>query len=114
VRRGLTLLEVLVALVVLTLVGVSYMQLFTESHHVVNASTQWSAAVTYAQDAMEHARLPGAHAEVSLPSGFRRYVSRRPWRAGYTLVTVTVTLPNGARYDLNRLTRFDTTGVEQW
>ena len=113
-RRGLTLLEVLVALVVLTMVGVSYLQLFSESHRVVGASQQWSDAVAYAQDAMEHAKLTGTDPQGPLPGGFRRQISRQPFGSGYTLVTVSVTLPNGARYDLHRLTRPDTSGVEQW
>jgi prepilin-type N-terminal cleavage/methylation domain-containing protein len=113
-RRGLTLLEVLVALVVLTVVGVSYLQLFSESHRVVGVSQQWSDAVAYAQDGMEHAKLTGTDPRRALPGGFRRQISRQPFGAGYTLVTVSVTLPNGARYDLDRLTRRDTSGVEQW
>ena len=113
-RRGLTLLEVLVALVVLTIVGVSYLQLFSESHRVVGASQQWSNAVAYAQDAMEHAKLTGADPQGPLPAGFRRRITRQPFGSSYTLVTVSVTLPNGARYDLHRLTRPDTSGVEQW
>jgi prepilin-type N-terminal cleavage/methylation domain-containing protein len=113
-RRGLTLLEVLVALVVLTIVGVSYLQLFSASHRVVGVSQQWSEAIAYAQDAMEHAKLTGTDPRGALPDGFRRQITRQPFGSGYTLVTITVTLPNGARYDLNRLTRPDTSGVEQW
>ena len=113
-RRGLTLLEVLVALVVLTVVGVSYLQLFSESHHVVGVAQQWSNAVAYAQDAMEHAKLTGADVAGRLPGDYRRQITRRPVDAGYTLVTVTVTMPNGARYQLDRLTRTDSSGVEQW
>jgi hypothetical protein len=63
---------------------------------------------------MEHAKLTGTDPKNPLPAGFRRQISRRPFGAGYTLVTVTVTLPSGARYALNRLTRPDTSGVEQW
>jgi prepilin-type N-terminal cleavage/methylation domain-containing protein len=113
-RRGLTLLEVLVALVVLTMVGVGYLQLFSESHRVVGVSQQWSDAVAYAQDAMEHAKLTGVDNQGPLPGGFRRQIARRPYMSGYTLVTVTVTMPNGARYQLNRLTRPDSSGAEQW
>jgi prepilin-type N-terminal cleavage/methylation domain-containing protein len=113
-RRGLTLLEVLVALVVLTIVGVSYLQLLSASHRVVGVSQQWSDAVGYAQDAMEHAKLTGADPQGALPGGFRRQITRQPFGGGYTLVTITVMLPNGARYNLDRLTRRDTSGVEQW
>jgi hypothetical protein len=38
-----------------------------------------------------------------LPDGFRRQVSLQPWQPGLDLVTVTVTLPTGGRFDLYRL-----------
>jgi len=49
-ERGLTLLEVLVALVVLTLVGLGYLQLLHQSHRLVASSREWSDAVVYAED----------------------------------------------------------------
>ena len=115
-ERGLTLLEVLVALVILTIVGLGYLQLFHQSHRLVADSREWSAAVLYAQDAMERAKLgslsPGALAE-SLPGGFRREITRRPWPlegaggAGgrLVLVTVTVLFPEGGRFELYRLAK---------
>lgn len=107
--RGLTLLEVLVALVVLSLVGLGYLQLFHGTHRLVTASRAWSQALEYAEDAIERAKLrePGfaaAPAE-SLPAGFRRQITQRPWRPGLTVVTVTVFLPGGGRFDLDRLAR---------
>ena|SRR5207247_8435270 len=115
-ERGLTLLEVLVALVILTIVGLGYLQLFHQSHRLVADSREWSAAVMYAQDAMERAKLGslsrGAPAE-SLPGGFRREITRRPWPlegaggAGgrLVLVTVTVLFPEGGRFELYRLAK---------
>jgi len=107
--RGLTLLEVMVALVVLSLVALSYLELFHGSHRLVTASREWSEAVEYAEDAVERAKLggpglPGTPAE-SLPGGFRRQITRRPWQPGLTLVTVTVFLPGGGRFGLDWLTR---------
>ena len=110
-ERGLTLLEVVVALVVLTLVGLGYVQLLHQSHRLVATSQGWSDAVVYAQEAMERAKLGtlslrGAPAE-SLPGGFRRQIARRPWqpRGDLVLVTVTVFLPEGGRFELHRLAR---------
>ena len=110
-ERGLTLLEVLVALVVLTLVGLGYLQLLHQSHRLVASSREWSDAVVYAEDGMERAKLGSvslrrAPAE-SLPGGFRRQFTRRPWQpgSGLVLVTVTVSLPDGGRFDLYRLAR---------
>ena len=108
-ERGLTLLEVMVALVVLSLVALSYLQLFQGSHRLVTAAREWSRAVAYAEDASERARLSGPSllgtpAE-SLPGGFRREITSRPWQPGLRLVTVTVFLPAGGRFSLDWLTR---------
>jgi len=106
-ERGLTLLEVMVALVVLSLVGLAYLQLFNGGHRLVGTAREWSQAVDYAEEAMEQARLSGPNffetpAE-SLPGGFRREIASRPWEPGLTLVTVTVLLPGRGRFDLNVL-----------
>ena len=58
-QRGLTLLEVMVALVILSLVALGYLQLFHGSHRLVGAAREWSQAVEYAQDAMERVKLGG-------------------------------------------------------
>src|SRR5205807_9460881 len=76
---------------------------------LVTASREWSQAFGYAEDAIERAKLAGPSllgtpAE-SLPGGFRRESMRRPWQPGLTLVTVTVFLPGGGRFDLDWLTR---------
>lgn len=106
-ERGLTLLEVMVALVVLSLVGLAYLQLFNGGHRLVGTAREWSQAVDYAEEAMEQTRLSGPNffetpAE-SLPGGFRREIASRPWEPGLTLVTVTVLLPGRGRFDLNVL-----------
>ncbi|OLB48299.1 MAG: hypothetical protein AUG80_19585 [Candidatus Rokubacteria bacterium 13_1_20CM_4_68_9] len=106
-ERGFTLLEVMVALVVLSLVALGYLQLFHGSHRLVGDAREWSQAVEYAEDAIERAKLSGpgftgTPAE-SLPGGFRREVTSRPWQPGLTLVTVTVFLPGSGRFDLDWL-----------
>ncbi len=110
-ERGLTLLEVLVALVVLGLVAVAYLQIFHGSHALVASSGEWSEAIAYAEDAMERTKLGSASpsAPEGLPGGFRRQVTTRPWQPGLTLVTVTVFLPGEGRFDLNRLARVGAT-----
>jgi len=110
-KRGLTLLEVLVALVVLTLVVVGYLELFHQSHQLVGGARTWSDAVAYAEDAMEQTRLGNLglpSSPVAAPEGFRRAITRRPWQPGFLLVTVTVLLPEGGRFDLNRLVKLRT------
>lgn len=111
-ERGLTLLEVLVALVVLGLVGLGYLQLFHQSHRVVADSRQWLAAVVYAEDAMEDVKLQGITqlpVGEDLPGGFRRQISAASWRPGLAAVTVTVSLPGGASFDLQRLLQLEPT-----
>jgi prepilin-type N-terminal cleavage/methylation domain-containing protein len=107
-RRGLTLLEVLVALVILSLVVVGCLQLFSGSLGSAAAAGTWSQAVVYAEDAMEAAKLgptgPRPTAVEALPGGFRRRVTVRPWSAGIVRVTVTVAFPGGGQFDLDRLT----------
>src|SRR5438094_2766780 len=108
-ERGLTLLEVMVALVVLSLVALGYLQLFQGSHRLVAAAREWSQAVEYAEDASERTKLGGPSLlEVpaeSLPGGFRREITHRPWQPGLTLVTVTVFLPGGGRFGVDWLTQ---------
>jgi prepilin-type N-terminal cleavage/methylation domain-containing protein len=111
-RRGMTLLEVLVALVILTMVGTSYLMLFSQSQRLVASARQWSDAVSYAQDAMELVKL--GRPPDPLPNGFRTQVARRPWLNGYSVVTVTVFLPTGQRFDLDRLTSTDSRGTDSW
>jgi prepilin-type N-terminal cleavage/methylation domain-containing protein len=111
-ERGLTLLEVMVALVILGLVGLGYLQLFHQSHRVVADSRQWLAAVVYAEDGVEEVKLQGVAnlpmAE-NLPGGFRRQISSSPWRPGLAAVTVTVSLPGGGSFDLQRLVQLEPT-----
>lgn len=106
--RGLTLLEVMVALVLLSLVALGYLQLFQGSHRLVGDAREWSQAVDYAEDGIERTKLgePGVLGTLdSLPGGFRREITSRPWQPGLTLVTVTVFLPGSGRFDLSSLTR---------
>ena len=111
-ERGVTLLEVLVALVVLSLVALGYFQLFHGSHALVASSREWSDAIAYAEDAMERTKLGNTQPASleALPGGFRRQVTSRPWRPGLIRLTVSVLLPGGGRFDLERLTRVQTPG----
>ena len=101
-RRGMTLLEVLVALLILSMVVAGYLELFHGSHLLLARSRTWSQALAYAADGMEQAKL-GENGAVVLPGGYRRRVTSAQWAAGIEIITVTVTLPNGARFDLRRL-----------
>jgi prepilin-type N-terminal cleavage/methylation domain-containing protein len=109
-ERGMTLLEVLVALMVLGLVGLSYLELFHQSHRMVGDSRQWSAAVAYAEDAMEAAKLRGVEAQPvveDLPGGFQREITGVQWQPGLLAVQVSVSLPGGGRFNLARLLQLE-------
>ncbi len=119
-RSGLVLLEVMVALIVLSLVALGALRLAHESGALVANAREWSVAVTYAEDGMELVKLGsgalhGPPGDV-LPGGFRRQVVRRPAAAdvSFELVTVTVFLPGGGRFDVERLEHIAPDGSEQW
>jgi len=118
-RRGLVLLEVMVALVVLSLVGVGALELVHQSQGLAANARAWSDAVAYAEDGMELAKLGsralrGPPGDV-LPGGFRRQVTRQlASDGGYERVTVTVFLPGGGQFDLDRLAQIADDGTEQW
>ena len=102
----MTLLEVMLALVILGLVGLAYLELLHQTHRLIGDSRRWSQAVGYAEEAMEGVKLRGAplHPVLDdLPGGFRRQVSATLWRPGLTAVQVTVTIPGGGKFDLDRL-----------
>jgi prepilin-type N-terminal cleavage/methylation domain-containing protein len=122
--RGFVLLEVLVALVVLSLVGLGYLQLFHQGHRLAAGSREWLRAVEYAEDGIEQAKLGTLRlddlATHPLGDGFRRQITRQPWQDGLDLVTVSVFLPDGGQFELHRLARIPPAGgvrsapEEQW
>ena len=108
-REGLALLEVLVALVILSLLLVGYLRLFQGSHRVFVRSREWSEAVASAADAMERAklelpRLPSERVE-DLFGGLHRQVATSAWQPGLVVLRVTVALPTGGQLDVYRLAR---------
>ncbi len=110
-REGLALLEVLVALVILSLLVVGYLRLFQGSHRLVARSREWSEATAAAAEAMEWVKLqppalPSDRMEV-LPGQLRRRITTAPWRPGLAVVKVTVTLRTGGQIDVYRLTRMN-------
>jgi type II secretory pathway component PulK len=104
---GLALLEVTVALVLLSVLAVGYLRLFQGGHRLFARSQEWSDAVGYATDAMERAKAApvesGPHAPEELPDGWSREVERIAWQPGTGLVKVTVTMPAGGTFELYRL-----------
>ena len=106
-RRGFTLLEAMVALVILGLVVVGYLEVFSSAVRTVQHTETWTQAVSYAADGMELARLDLAgtlaRGREHLSGGFARQVQMQPAGEGLRLVSVTVLFPDGGEYTLHRL-----------
>lgn len=107
-RRGLTLLETMIALVILGMVGVSFLGLFTQATRTARDLEVWSTAVSYAESGMElavvDAQTPLPSSE-QMPDGFTRTTTLQPWTGGTSLLTVTVGFPDGREFALRRLVR---------
>jgi prepilin-type N-terminal cleavage/methylation domain-containing protein len=106
-EKGLTLLETMVALVILGIVVVGYLELFGATVRTSRSTAEWTQAVTYAEQGMESAKLDLESALLggrdTLAGGFRRRFAARTWSGGLQLVTVTVSLPDGGAFTLSRL-----------
>ncbi len=103
----MTLLETLIALVILSLAAVGLLEVFEKTSSSTADARTWVAAVTYAQQGVEAAKV-GAVAlrEIagrSSDSGLERKIEIRPFREGLAEIVVTVSLPRGGRYVLHRL-----------
>ncbi len=110
-RRGLTLLETMMALVILGLVSLAYLELFGRTVRATESARDWSQAVAYAEDGMEQLKLALEGEQQAgyqdLGGGFARRIESRAWHDNLQLVSVIVALPGGGEYSLSRL-------VEAW
>lgn len=106
-RTGLTLLEVMVALAILGLVGTGFLATFAGALRATAGARDWAQALVYAEEGQEAIKIGGpdraAGTETSLGGGFFRQIVVRPWSQGVERATVTVTLPDGGRFELDRL-----------
>lgn len=106
-RAGLTLLEVMVALVILGLVATGFLESFGGALRATAQSRTWAQALVYGEQGQELIKVEGlarARAlEARLGGGFSRRVAVLPWQEGVVRATVQVTLPDGSRFDLDRL-----------
>ncbi|MDZ7631067.1 MAG: type II secretion system protein [Gemmatimonadaceae bacterium] len=100
----MTLLESLVALVILGLAAIGFLELFQRATVATRDTASWSQAVAIAELTMERAVLSPV-ASVDSTGGVRRRVELSPWARGLQEITVTVDVPPpaGARVVLHRL-----------
>jgi type II secretory pathway pseudopilin PulG len=104
----MTLLEAIVAFVLLSVVGVVCLDQSRGASQLQVRSAEWTRAVTLAESAMAEATsapLAVAPPMAATPSGPRVQVERRRWQPGVDVVHVSVPLPDGRRYVLERLAR---------
>ncbi|MEJ2205756.1 MAG: type II secretion system protein [Gemmatimonadota bacterium] len=106
-RRGLTLLETMVALVILGLVVTASFQLYASALRSAAGAREWTTATAYAEEGMELAKLDPAgmvaRGVVALEDGFQRQVQVRGLAGRLSEVTVTVTFPEGGLFEVSRL-----------
>lgn len=106
-RGGFTLLETMVALIILGLVVAASLQLYGSALRSAYRASAWATATAYAEEGMELAKLDLAGMEARgleiLPEGFERRVRVRPVGGALSQVTVSVVFPGGGAYEVHRL-----------
>ncbi len=100
----MTLLESIVALVILGLAAVGFLELFQRATVATRDTAAWSRAVAVAELSMERAVLR-AESSRDTVSGLARRIEVRPWANGLREIVVTVDVPPpaGASVVLHRL-----------
>ena len=107
----MTLLAALLALVILSLSALGYLEVFHASARSVREAGEWTQLVARAESTMEGATLGDAlQAQQGLPDsagddGYAHTVDVRQWRPGVREVIVTVRSPRGTAFTLRRLSR---------
>jgi Tfp pilus assembly protein PilV len=105
----MTLFEALVALVILGLAAVGALEAIHTSSRTTRDAAVWVQAVGYAESTMEQTKLGNGVAEIAadptLPGGFSRRVTVQPWVRGIDRVSVSIGLPGGGAFVLDRLVR---------
>jgi prepilin-type N-terminal cleavage/methylation domain-containing protein len=106
-RRGFTLLETMVALVILGVAVAGYLELFGGSTRLAATSHTWSQALGYAEEALEEIKLDPRRMVATiaepLPGGFTRTIRAEHWSSRLELVTVVVGLPTAGELRVARL-----------
>lgn len=105
----MTLLEGMVALVILGLSAVGFLELFQGGARSTRDAEAWTRAVAFAESGMEAALIGGdvrRDAENQSESGdLTRRIEVAQWRSRVDEIRVTVTGSNGAVFTLRRLRR---------
>ncbi len=100
----MTLLESIVALVILGLAAVGFLELFQRATVATRDTAAWSRAVAVAELSMEQSVLRTSASRDTV-DGMSRRIEIRPWAGGLREIVVTVDVPPpvGASVVLHRL-----------
>lgn len=103
----MTLLESVIALVILSLSAVGALEVFQQTSRSVEEARQWTAAAAYAEQGIEAAKtaMPALTEASAAPlaAGYSRRILTSPAQSGLEDVSVVVGLPNGASLTVHRL-----------
>ncbi|MEO8575755.1 MAG: type II secretion system protein [Gemmatimonadales bacterium] len=103
----MTLLETVIAVVILSLAAVGLLELFEGSSRNVANAEAWVTAVAYAEEGMEAAKTGSPSLSQlqarRMADGFARQVRIAPAQVGLNDIVVTVTLPRGGQFVVHRL-----------
>lgn len=106
----MTLLESIVAFIVLALVGIACLDLSRGAVELQRSSEEWTRAVTLGESALAAATAGATVEDAFGPASERDNVRamtprilRRVWRDGVDVIEVTVPLPSGGEYQVSRL-----------
>jgi type II secretory pathway pseudopilin PulG len=104
-----TLLEALVALLILGLSAVGYLDVFQGGASAVAVADDWTQTVAVADAVLEAATLGDAvqaqSAVQGIDSRYAHTAEARPHASGLVDLVVTVTSPRGTRFTVHRLMR---------
>ena len=102
----MTLLEALVALVILGASAAGFLGVFQNSSRSVQSAQSWNAASAAAASAVEDAvRTVKEGAAPDIVPDARTRVDMQPWSATVDDIVVQVTLPDGRTMTVHRLVR---------
>ena len=98
----MTLLEAVVALVIVSLAALGFLNVFEGSARIPAAASEWNAAVAYAEEGMELAKL-GQSAAATNGRGLTRRIARTRYARNVDEVRVIVSFEDGRVFELRRL-----------
>ncbi len=107
----MTLLESVIALVILSLAAIGLLELFERTSMTAGDAQSWVTAVAYAEQGVEAVKIGDVALRAlqaqRLAPGFSRRVEKSAPRNGIADVVVTVAIPRGGQYTVHRLMRED-------